>query len=86
VAFVGACDLAYRLDRLTADRPREDRRGVAAAGIGLLAAGLLAIVAFTLQPAGLVAAVTVGGGAVMSIGWLSWRGVAAPAPLRMPAG
>jgi beta-lactamase regulating signal transducer with metallopeptidase domain len=80
VAFGGACDLAYRLDRLTADGPREDRRGIAAAGIGLLAAGLLAIVAFTLQPAGLAAAVTVGGGTVTSIGSLSWRGVAAPTP------
>lgn len=86
VAFGGACDLAYRLDRLTSDGPCEDRRGVAAAGIGLLAAGLLAIVAFTLQPAGLVAAVTVGGGTVMGIGWLSWRGVAASAPLRMTTG
>jgi Zn-dependent protease with chaperone function len=86
VAFGGACDLAYRLDRLTSDGPCEDRRGVAAAGIGLLAAGLLAIVAFTLQPAGLVAAVTVGGGTVVGIGWLSWRGVAASAPTRMRTG
>jgi hypothetical protein len=86
VAFGGACDLAYRLDRLTSDGPCEDRRGVAAAGIGLLAAGLLAIVAVTLQPAGLVAAVTVGGGTVMGIGWLSWRGVAASAPTRMTTG
>ena len=86
VAFGDACDLAYRLDRLTTDGPPQDRRGVAAAGIGLLAAGLLAIVALTLQPAGLAAAVTVGGGTVMTIGWLSWRGVAAPAPTRITTG
>jgi Zn-dependent protease with chaperone function len=86
LAFGGACDLGYRLDRLTADGPCEDRRGVAAAGIGLLAAGLLAIVALTLQPAGLVAAVTAAGGTVMGIGWLSWRGVAAPAQTRITTG
>jgi Zn-dependent protease with chaperone function len=83
LAFGDACDLAYRLDRLTTDGSREERRGVAAAGIGLLAAGLLAIVAFTLQPAGLVAAVAAAGVTAMGIGWLSWRGVAAPTPTRM---
>jgi Zn-dependent protease with chaperone function len=53
LAFGGDGDLAYRLDRLTGDRQREDRHGVATGAYGLLASGLLAILG-TVQPAGLV--------------------------------
>jgi Zn-dependent protease with chaperone function len=79
LAFGGDGDLAYRLDRLTGDRPCQDRRGLAVAGIGLLVAELGVIVAVALRPAGPVAGVVVGGLAVVGIGWLAGRGVVSPA-------
>jgi Zn-dependent protease with chaperone function len=75
-AFGGAADLAYRLDRLTDDRPREDRHRLAAGAYGLLAAGLLAILGGTVQPAGLITGITVLGPTLLGIGWLYCRGVA----------
>jgi Zn-dependent protease with chaperone function len=77
-AFGGERDLAYRLDRLLEGQPSEDRRGIATAAIGLLAAGFLAILGGTVQPAGLVAAVTVLGLTLLGLGWLYCRGVPPP--------
>jgi Zn-dependent protease with chaperone function len=79
LAFGDDRDLAYRLDRLTGERPCQDRCGLAVAATGLLAAELGAIVAVALQPAGPVAGVVVGGLAVIGIGWLSGRSVVSPA-------
>ena len=85
-AFGGAGDLAYRLDRLTDDRPREDRHRLAIGAYGLLATGLLAILGGTVQPAGLVTGITVLGPTLLGIGWLFCRGVAPPTrTLRIPA-
>jgi Zn-dependent protease with chaperone function len=78
LAFGGERDLVYRLDRLLEDSRREDRRGVATGGIGLLAAGLVAIMGGTILPIGPVGGVTVLGVTLLGIGWLSWRAVAPP--------
>jgi len=77
-AFGGATDLAYRLDRLTDDRPREDRQRMATGAYGLLATGLLALLGGTVQPAGLVTGITVLGSTLLGIGWLFCRGVTPP--------
>jgi lysozyme family protein len=77
-AFGGHGDLVYRLDRLTDDRPREDRHRVATGAYGLLATGLLAILGGTVQPAGLVTGATVLAPTLLGIGWLYCRGVAPP--------
>lgn len=77
-AFGGHADLAYRLDRLTDDRPREDRHRMATGAYGLLATGLLAILGGTVQPAGLVTGATVLAPTLLGIGWLYCRGVAPP--------
>jgi hypothetical protein len=45
LAFGGDGELSYRLDRLTGDRPCEDRRGLAVAATWLLVAELGAVVA-----------------------------------------
>jgi Zn-dependent protease with chaperone function len=76
LAFGGERDLVYRLDRLTEDPEHEDRRGVAAAAIGLLDAGLLAILAGAVQPTGPVSRFALLGFTLTGIGWLSWRAVA----------
>jgi beta-lactamase regulating signal transducer with metallopeptidase domain len=77
-AFGGHGDLVYRLDRVTGDRPREDRHRMATGAYGLLATGLLAILGGTVQPAGLVTGVTVLAPTLLGIGWLYCRGVAPP--------
>jgi Zn-dependent protease with chaperone function len=78
LAFGGDRDLVYRLDRLLEDPRREDRRGVATWSIGLLAAGLVAIMGGAVQPTDPGGGLIVGGVTVLGIGWLSWRGVAPP--------
>jgi len=83
LAFGGDGELSYRLDRLTGDRPCEDRRGLAVAATWLLVAELGTVVAVALQPAGPLAGGVVGGLALMGIGWLSGRGVVS---LPWPAG
>lgn len=83
LAFGEDGELSYRLDRLTGDRPCEDRRGLAVAATWLLVAELGTVVAVALGPAGPLAGGVVGGLALMGIGWLSGRGVAS---LPWPAG
>jgi Zn-dependent protease with chaperone function len=78
LAFGGERDLAYRLDRLLEDTERRDRRGVAAAAIGLLDAGLLAIFAGAVEPTSPAGGVALIGLTLTGIGWLSWRAVAPP--------
>lgn len=78
LAFGGERDLAYRLDRLLEDTERRDRRGVAAAAIGLLDAGLLAILAGAVEPTSSASGVALLGLTLTGIGWLSWRAVAPP--------
>ena len=80
LAFGGEADVAYRLDRLLEDPRRQDRRGVAAGAIGLLAAGLVAIMAGAVQPTDPVGGAIVAGVTLAGIGWLSWRAVAPPTP------
>jgi Zn-dependent protease with chaperone function len=75
LAFGGERDLVYRLDRLTEDPEHEDRRGVATAAIGLLDAGLLAILAGAVQPTGPVGGFVLLGLTLTGIGWLSCRAV-----------
>ncbi|HEX8859554.1 MAG TPA: M48 family metalloprotease [Actinomycetes bacterium] len=82
LAFGGERDLVYRLDRLMEDRRHDDRRGLATAAIGLLDAGLLAILGGAVQPTNPVGDVVLFGLALAGIGWLSWRAVA---PLETPA-
>ena len=43
LAFGNERDLAYRLDRLTSDRPPDERRTLAIAAVGLLAAGVMVL-------------------------------------------
>jgi Zn-dependent protease with chaperone function len=75
-AFGGERDLVYRLDRLMEDRRHDDRRGLATAAIGLLDAGLLAILVGAVQPTSPAGDVVLFGLALAGIGWLSWRAVA----------
>ncbi len=81
LAFGGERDLVYRLDRLLEDPRRQDRCGVAAGAIGLLAAGLVAIMAGAVQPTDPVGGVIVVGVTLLGIGWLSWRAVVPPSRL-----
>jgi Zn-dependent protease with chaperone function len=81
LAFGGEQDLVYRLDRLMEDRRHDDRRGLATAAVGLLDAGLLAILGGAVQPTSPVGDVVLFGLALAGIGWLSWRAVA---PLERP--
>jgi Zn-dependent protease with chaperone function len=83
LAFGGERDLVYRLDRLLEDPEREDRRGLATAANGLLAAGLVAFLGGAVQPTELVGGVTMLGLTLLGIGWLLWRGVASPTRLRL---
>lgn len=76
LAFGGERDLVYRLDRLMEDRRHDDRRGLATAAVGLLDAGLLAILGGAVQPTSPVGDVVLFGLALAGIGWLSWRAVA----------
>lgn len=78
LAFGGERDLAYRLDRLMEDTERRDRRGVAAAAIALLDAGLLAILAGAVEPTSSASGVALLGLTLTGIAWLSRRAVAPP--------
>ncbi len=85
-SFGGEHDLAYRIHRLTADPPTEERRAIATIAVGLLAASLVVTVGLALPSPRLAVpahALTLAG-----VAWLSCRGVApitlgtGPAPAR----
>lgn len=78
LAFGGERELAYRLDRLLEDPRRQDRRGIATAAIGLLDAGLAAILGGAVQPTDPFGGVALLGLVLTGVGWLSWRAVAPP--------
>ena len=76
LAFGDERDLAYRLDRLTTDRPPEERRTIAIAGVGLLAVGVMVLLNAGAEPPGRIAVVALRALCVGGVGWLCCRGVA----------
>jgi Zn-dependent protease with chaperone function len=76
LAFGDPRDLAYRLDRLTGDRPAEQRRTVATGAVGLLAVGVMVLLNAGAEPPGRLAGLALRALCVGGIGWLCWRGVA----------
>lgn len=76
LAFGDERDLAYRLDRLTTDRPPEERRTIAVAGVGLLAVGVMVLLNAGAEPPGRLAVVVLRALCVGGVGWLCCRGVA----------
>jgi hypothetical protein len=76
LAFGDERDLAYRLDRLTTDRPPEERRTIATAGVGLLAVGVMVLLNAGAEPPGRIAVVALRALCVGGVGWLCCRGVA----------
>jgi Zn-dependent protease with chaperone function len=76
LAFGDERDLAYRLDRLTCDRPSQERHAVAVAAVGLLAVGIMTLLAAAAEPPGSVAGLGTRALCVGVVGWLCCRGVA----------
>jgi Zn-dependent protease with chaperone function len=74
--FGGERDLAYRIQRLTADQPREERRAVAVVAVGLLALSLVLTVGLTLPSSELAVAVPAYALSLTGVAWLACRGVA----------
>jgi Zn-dependent protease with chaperone function len=72
--FGGERDLAYRIQRLTADQPGEERRAVATIAVGLLATSLVVTVGLALPSPGL--ALPTYALSLVGVGWLACRGVA----------
>jgi Zn-dependent protease with chaperone function len=72
--FGGEHDLAYRIGRLTTDRPSEERRAIATIGVWLLAMSLVVTVGLALPSPGL--AVPAYALSLVGVGWLACRGVA----------
>ncbi|HEV8371918.1 MAG TPA: hypothetical protein VGR68_01845, partial [Actinomycetota bacterium] len=75
-AFGDQRDLAYRLDRLTGERPAEQRRVVAIGGVGLLAVGVMVLLNAGAEPPGRLAGLALRALCVGGVIWLCWRGVA----------
>jgi Zn-dependent protease with chaperone function len=76
LAFGDERDLAYRLDRLTGDRPREERGAVATASVGLLAVGVMVLLNAGAEPPGPISGLALRVLVVGGVGWLCCRGVA----------
>jgi Zn-dependent protease with chaperone function len=76
LAFCNERDLTYRLDRLTSDRPPDERRSVAIAAVGLLAAGVMVLLNAGAEPPGLFTSLALRTLCVAGVGWLCCRGVA----------
>jgi Zn-dependent protease with chaperone function len=89
-AFNREQDLAYRIQRLTADQPSQDRGAVASIGVGLLAVSLVVTLGIPLPSPGLAVTAIPYALSLVGVGWLAWRGVtpvhAAAARYRWPAG
>jgi Zn-dependent protease with chaperone function len=81
--FGGGRDLAYRIGRLTADQPSEERRAIATIAVGLLATSLVVTVGLALPSPGL--ALPAYALSLAGVGWLACRGVAPATPRRTPA-
>ncbi|HYY81449.1 MAG TPA: M48 family metalloprotease [Actinomycetes bacterium] len=76
LAFGDERDLAYRLDRLTSDRPPEQRRTIATAGVGLLAVGVMVLLNAGAEPPGQATRLALRALCVGGVGWLCCRGIA----------
>jgi hypothetical protein len=81
----GEHDLAYRIQRLTADRPDQERQTIAMIAIGLLAVSLGVTVGLALPSSELAVTAPAYTLSLLGVAWLSWRGVAPVTPVRGPA-
>ncbi len=85
VSLGGEHDLAYRIQRLTADRPDQERQTIAMIAIGLLAVSLVVTVGLALPSSELAVTAPAYTLSLLGVAWLSWRGVAPVTPVRGPA-
>jgi Zn-dependent protease with chaperone function len=83
--FGGEHDLAYRIQRLTADRPGEERHAIATIAVGLLAVSLVMTVGLALPSPGLAVTVPAYTVSLGGVAWLSCRAVAPVTPGTGPA-
>jgi len=76
LAFGDERDLAYRLDRLTTDRPPEQRRAVTITAVGLLAVGVMVLLNAGAEPPTRIASMALRALCVGGVSWLCCRGIA----------
>jgi len=83
--FGGEHDLAYRIQRLTADRPGKERHAIATIAVGLLAVSLVVTVGLALPSSEPTVTAPAYALSLVGVAWLSCRGVAPATPGIGPA-
>jgi Zn-dependent protease with chaperone function len=83
--FGGERDLAYRIQRLTADQPGEERRAIAIVAVGLLSVSLVLTIGLMLPSSGVAVTAPAYALGLTGVGWLACRAVAPVTPRAKPA-